>query len=213
MARSPRDARRPRPIQQPALWSGRSRKPAVTGLATSPFGTGIPSRLPSTIRMAAGVGMIGCAFTNTSRKLMPPPGGVTPVLGNNPVAYGARWSLRHLRTRHGLHGRCGRAHCASQGTGRGDSVWVGASICAATTRAIPPRLSSRSLCFHSEDTRLSAWLWCTRSSPACWRRAPSRRRFEGLRSLRPAMNTSFSLLAIDITKFQPWPPSRQRWSR
>jgi LDH2 family malate/lactate/ureidoglycolate dehydrogenase len=39
--------------------------------------------------MAAGVGMIGCAFTNTSRKLMPPPGGVTPVLGNNPVAYGA----------------------------------------------------------------------------------------------------------------------------
>ena len=41
----------PRPrLQQPALWSGRSRKPAVTGLATSPFGTGIPSRLPSTIR-------------------------------------------------------------------------------------------------------------------------------------------------------------------
>jgi LDH2 family malate/lactate/ureidoglycolate dehydrogenase len=38
---------------------------------------------------AARSGMIGCAFTNTSRKLMPPPGGITPVLGNNPVAYGA----------------------------------------------------------------------------------------------------------------------------
>jgi LDH2 family malate/lactate/ureidoglycolate dehydrogenase len=39
--------------------------------------------------IAAKAGMIGFAFTNTSRKLMPPPGGITPVLGNNPVAYGA----------------------------------------------------------------------------------------------------------------------------
>jgi LDH2 family malate/lactate/ureidoglycolate dehydrogenase len=39
--------------------------------------------------LAAKAGMIGFAFTNTSRKLMPPPGGITPVLGNNPVAYGA----------------------------------------------------------------------------------------------------------------------------
>ncbi len=39
--------------------------------------------------MAAQAGMIGCAFTNTSRKLMPPPGGMTPVVGNNPVAYAA----------------------------------------------------------------------------------------------------------------------------
>jgi LDH2 family malate/lactate/ureidoglycolate dehydrogenase len=39
--------------------------------------------------MAARAGMVGCAFTNTSRKLMPPPGGMTPVLGNNPVAYAA----------------------------------------------------------------------------------------------------------------------------
>lgn len=39
--------------------------------------------------MAAEAGMVGCAFTNTSRKLMPPPGGVMPVLGNNPVAYAA----------------------------------------------------------------------------------------------------------------------------
>jgi len=39
--------------------------------------------------IAAQSGMIGCAFTNTSRKLMPPPGGITPVLGNNPVAYAA----------------------------------------------------------------------------------------------------------------------------
>lgn len=39
--------------------------------------------------MAAKAGMIGCTFTNTSRRLMPPPGGIAPVLGNNPVAYGA----------------------------------------------------------------------------------------------------------------------------
>jgi LDH2 family malate/lactate/ureidoglycolate dehydrogenase len=39
--------------------------------------------------MAADAGMIGMAFTNTSRKLMPPPGGRLPVLGNNPVAYAA----------------------------------------------------------------------------------------------------------------------------
>jgi len=38
---------------------------------------------------AAAEGMIGFAFTNTSRKLMPPPGGTTPVLGNNPVAMAA----------------------------------------------------------------------------------------------------------------------------
>jgi LDH2 family malate/lactate/ureidoglycolate dehydrogenase len=39
--------------------------------------------------LAADAGMIGCTFTNTSRKLMPPPGGATPVIGNNPVAYAA----------------------------------------------------------------------------------------------------------------------------
>jgi LDH2 family malate/lactate/ureidoglycolate dehydrogenase len=39
--------------------------------------------------LAAEAGMIGCALTNTSRKLMPPPGGATPILGNNPVAYAA----------------------------------------------------------------------------------------------------------------------------
>ena len=39
--------------------------------------------------MAADAGMIGCAFTNTSRKLMPPPGGLRSVVGNNPVAYAA----------------------------------------------------------------------------------------------------------------------------
>ena len=39
--------------------------------------------------MAAQAGMVGCTFTNTSRKLMPPPGAIRPVLGNNPVAYGA----------------------------------------------------------------------------------------------------------------------------
>lgn len=39
--------------------------------------------------MAARAGMIGMAFTNTSRKLMPPPGGARPALGNNPVAYAA----------------------------------------------------------------------------------------------------------------------------
>lgn len=39
--------------------------------------------------MAARAGMIGCTFTNTSRKLMPPPGAIRPVLGNNPVSYAA----------------------------------------------------------------------------------------------------------------------------
>lgn len=38
---------------------------------------------------AARAGMIGFVYTNTSRKMMPPPGGRTPVLGNNPVAVAA----------------------------------------------------------------------------------------------------------------------------
>ncbi|MBJ3774455.1 Ldh family oxidoreductase [Acuticoccus mangrovi] len=39
--------------------------------------------------MAAQAGMVGIAYTNTSRKMLPPPGGVKPVLGNNPAAYAA----------------------------------------------------------------------------------------------------------------------------
>jgi LDH2 family malate/lactate/ureidoglycolate dehydrogenase len=39
--------------------------------------------------MASAEGMIGLVYTNTSRKYMPPPGGRTPVLGNNPVAVAA----------------------------------------------------------------------------------------------------------------------------
>lgn len=38
---------------------------------------------------AARAGLIGIVTTNTSRRLMPPPGGRTPVLGNNPVAVAA----------------------------------------------------------------------------------------------------------------------------
>lgn len=34
-------------------------------------------------------GMIGITYTNTSRKLMPPEGGRTPILGNNPMALSA----------------------------------------------------------------------------------------------------------------------------
>ncbi len=39
--------------------------------------------------MAVQEGMIGITFTNTSRKMMPPEGGYTPVLGNNPVSIAA----------------------------------------------------------------------------------------------------------------------------
>ena len=39
--------------------------------------------------LAVQEGMIGITFTNTSRKLMPPEGGYTPVLGNNPVSIAA----------------------------------------------------------------------------------------------------------------------------
>ena len=39
--------------------------------------------------MAARQGMVGLVYTNTSRKMMPPPGGRTPVLGNNPFAAAA----------------------------------------------------------------------------------------------------------------------------
>lgn len=39
--------------------------------------------------MAVGEGMIGISYTDTSRKLMPPEGGRTPVLGNNPMAIAA----------------------------------------------------------------------------------------------------------------------------
>lgn len=39
--------------------------------------------------MAVDEGMIGITYTNTSRKVMPPEGGRTPVLGNNPMAIAA----------------------------------------------------------------------------------------------------------------------------
>lgn len=39
--------------------------------------------------LAARQGMVGVTFTNTSRRLMAPPGGTVPVVGNNPVAYAA----------------------------------------------------------------------------------------------------------------------------
>jgi len=39
--------------------------------------------------LAAREGMVGITFTNTSRRLMAPPGGTVPVVGNNPVAYAA----------------------------------------------------------------------------------------------------------------------------
>ncbi len=39
--------------------------------------------------LAASRGMIGLVYTNTSRKLMPPPGGRAPMLGNNPFAAAA----------------------------------------------------------------------------------------------------------------------------
>lgn len=38
---------------------------------------------------AARAGMIGFVYTTASRRVMPPPGGRTPVLGNNPVAVAA----------------------------------------------------------------------------------------------------------------------------
>lgn len=38
---------------------------------------------------AAAAGCIGLVHTNASRKVMPPPGGVTPVMGNNPIAAAA----------------------------------------------------------------------------------------------------------------------------
>jgi LDH2 family malate/lactate/ureidoglycolate dehydrogenase len=38
---------------------------------------------------AARAGCIGLVHTNASRKVMPPPGGTTPVMGNNPIAMAA----------------------------------------------------------------------------------------------------------------------------
>nr|WP_284701454.1 Ldh family oxidoreductase [Rhodoplanes tepidamans] len=38
---------------------------------------------------AARAGMVGFVYTTASRRVMPPPGGRTPVLGNNPVAVAA----------------------------------------------------------------------------------------------------------------------------
>jgi LDH2 family malate/lactate/ureidoglycolate dehydrogenase len=39
--------------------------------------------------LAVEAGMLGITYTNTSRQLMPPPGGRAPVLGNNPTAIAA----------------------------------------------------------------------------------------------------------------------------
>ena len=134
--------------------------------------------------MAAGVGMIGCAFTNTSRKLMPPPGGSRPCWAitlwrmARPLVATApsysTWPARPLRS----------SALREPGNEAIPSGW--APICSNDT-SDPAKASSRSALLPIRRIQGFRLGYGARDRH---QRAGGghflRRRFEGLRSLRPA---------------------------
>jgi LDH2 family malate/lactate/ureidoglycolate dehydrogenase len=58
------------------------------GIVTVHDATSLTSAKHYALR-AARAGCVGLVHTNASRKVMPPPGGTTPVVGNNPIAMAA----------------------------------------------------------------------------------------------------------------------------
>lgn len=154
--------------------------------------------------MAAEAGMVGCTFTNTSRKLMAPPGGTRPVLGNNPVAYGAPAG------RYGtfvLDMACTAAAVEKilKAAERGEEIPPGWALDRDGQETLDPKAALESLslqpfggykAFHL--AAVHEILTSVLAAGQLFAGAST-----GFRPYDGAMNTSFTMLAIDVETFQP----------
>jgi L-2-hydroxycarboxylate dehydrogenase (NAD+) len=153
---------------------------------------------------AAAAGMIGCAFTNTSRKLMAPPGGIRPVLGNNPVAYAAPAG------RYGsfvLDIACTAAAVERivKAAERGEEIPSGWALDHEGQETRDPKVALETLSLQSfggyKAFNLSVVHEILTSVLAAG--ALFAGDSKGFKPFDGEMNTSFSMLAIDISAFQP----------
>jgi LDH2 family malate/lactate/ureidoglycolate dehydrogenase len=154
--------------------------------------------------LATDAGMIGLVFTNTSRKLMPPPGGATPVLGNNPVAYAApagRYGAMVLD----MAATAAAVERIVQARDLGEAIPAGWALDAAGNPTTDPAAALASLSllpfggykafglalFHEVLTSVLAG-GALRAGDAT-----------GFEPYDRPMNTSFTMQAIDIAAFRP----------
>jgi LDH2 family malate/lactate/ureidoglycolate dehydrogenase len=154
--------------------------------------------------LAAQAGMIGCAFTNTSRKLMPPPGGATPIIGNNPVAYAAPAG------RYGafvLDMACTAAAVERilQAKERGESIPPGWALDADGNDTTDPKKALESLALLPFGGYKAFGLAMVHEilTSVVAGGALFAGDAKGFLPYDGPMNTSFSMLAIDISAFQP----------
>jgi LDH2 family malate/lactate/ureidoglycolate dehydrogenase len=154
--------------------------------------------------MASAAGMIGCAFTNTSRKLMTPPGGTRPVLGNNPVAYAApagrygSFVLDIACTAAAVERIVRAAEC-------GEDIPSGWALDDEGRETLDPKVALETLSLQSfggyKAFNLSVVHEMLTSVLAAG--ALFAGDSKGFKPFDGKMNTSFTLLAIDISAFQP----------
>jgi LDH2 family malate/lactate/ureidoglycolate dehydrogenase len=154
--------------------------------------------------LAVAAGMIGIAFTNTSRKMMPPPGGATPIFGNNPVSYAAPAG------RYGafvLDMACTAAAVERivQAKERGERIPVGWALDTEGRDTDDPEAALRSLALMPFGgykafglTMVHEILSSIVSGGALFAGDA-----KGFAPYDRPMNTSFSLLALDIAAFRP----------
>ncbi|MDQ0316862.1 Ldh family oxidoreductase [Amorphus orientalis] len=154
--------------------------------------------------MAADAGMVGAAFTNTSRKLMAPPGGTVPVLGNNPVAYAAPAG------RYGafvLDMACTAAAVERivKANERGEAIPPGWALDAEGRETRDPAVALETLSLQPfggyKAFNLAAVHEIFTSVLAAGQLFAGSS--TGFRPFDGAMNTSFTMLAVDISAFQP----------
>jgi LDH2 family malate/lactate/ureidoglycolate dehydrogenase len=154
--------------------------------------------------MAARAGMVGAAFTNTSRKLMPPPGGATPVIGNNPVAWAAPAG------RHGafvLDMACTAAAVERvvKARERGEAIPAGWALDTEGRETTDPAAALQSLAllpFGGHKAFGLAMVHEVMTSVLAGG-ALMAGDAKGFAPYDAPMNTSFSLMAVDITAFRP----------
>jgi LDH2 family malate/lactate/ureidoglycolate dehydrogenase len=161
--------------------------------------------------MAAREGMIGLAYTNTSRKLMPPPGGKTPVLGSNPVAvavpagrYGA-FALDMACTAAAVE----RIVKAKE---RGETIPRGWALDQDGLETTDPAQALESLALLPFGGYKAFGLGMVHEILTSVLSGGSLRAGDstGFQPYDGAMNTSFSLQAIDIAAFMPVPEFERR---
>lgn len=154
--------------------------------------------------IAADAGMIGCAFTNTSRKLMPPPGGITPTLGNNPVAYGAPAGKYGAFV---LDMACTAAAVERivKAKERGEAIPAGwaLDLDGNETRDAAKALESLSLLPFGGYKAFNLAVVHEMLTSVLAGGALFAGDSKGFQPYDGAMNTSYTMLAIDVTAFQP----------